>query len=114
MILKLSELIKGLTIKEIYNEKDCEITGIQYNSLKVQKDNVFIAVKGYATDGHKYIKSAVQNGACAVICQQYCPEADCMQIVVEDSRIAQAVVSANYFKNPAQIFKLIGITGTNG
>lgn len=114
MVLKLSELTNGLTIKEIYNETDCEITGIQYNSLKVQKGNVFVAIKGYATDGHKYIKSAVQNGACAIICQEYCTDVDCMQIVVEDSRIAQAVVSANYFKNPAQNFKLIGITGTNG
>jgi len=89
--LKLSELTNGLTIKEIYNETDCEITGIQYNSLKVQKGNVFVAIKGYATDGHKYIKSAVQNGACAIICQEHCTDVDCMQIVVEDSRIARAL-----------------------
>lgn len=114
IILKLRELTQGLQIKHIYNEKDCDVTGVHYNSLKIQKDNVFVAIKGYSTDGHKYIKSAVQNGACAVVCQQYCPEVDCTQIVVEDSRIAEAIISANFFKNPAKNFKLIGITGTNG
>ena len=114
IILKLSELTQGLQIKQIYNEKDHIVTGVHYNSLKIQKDNVFVAIKGYSTDGHKYIPSAVQNGACAVVCQEYCPEVDCTQIIVEDSRIAEAIISANFFKNPAKNFKLVGITGTNG
>ena len=112
--MKLSELLNNIQVKETYNFDDCEITGVHYNSAKIQKGNIFVAIKGFQTDGHKYIPSAEQNGAAAVICQQYCPDCALPQIVVEDSRIAEAQVSANYFDNPSKKFKLIGVTGTNG
>ncbi len=110
----LSDLLAGVSVIQKYNYADCSITGVHYNSTKIQNGNIFVAIKGYQTDGHKYIMSAVQNGAAAVICQDYCPECDIPQIVVENSRIAEAQVSANFFGNPAEKFKLIGITGTNG
>ena len=110
----LSDLLAGVSVIQKYNYADCSITGVHYNSAKIQKGNIFVAIKGYQTDGHKYIMSAVHNGAAAVVCQDYCPECDVPQIVVENSRIAEAQVSANFFDNPADKFKLIGITGTNG
>ncbi len=112
--MKLSKLLEGLQVKQIYNNADTEITGIQYNSQKIQKGNLFVAITGFSTDGHKYIPCAVQNGAVAIICEKYQPDISCTQIVVENSRIAEAIVSSNYFKNPAQSFKIIGVTGTNG
>lgn len=110
----LSQLLTGVKVTEKYNYTDSEITGVHYNSAKIQPGNIFVAIKGFSTDGHKYIPSAVANGAVAIICQEYSDDCPVTQIVVEDSRIAEAIVSANFFGNPAGKFKLIGITGTNG
>lgn len=113
--MKLSELIKNVKCKNIISEHlNPEITGVRYNSNKVEKGNLFVAVKGYKTDGHKYIKSAVENGAAAVICEERQDDLAVPQIIVENSRIAEAVVSAEMFSNPSKKLKLIGITGTNG
>ncbi len=112
--LKLTELIKGVSVIKIHNEQNCDITGVQYNSLKIQKGNLFVAITGFATDGHKYVASAVKNGAVAVVAEKYTPDVNCVQIIVPNSRIAEAQISANYFGNPSKKFKLIGITGTNG
>lgn len=112
--MKLSKLLEGVQYIQIYNNKECEITGIGYNSQKIEQGNLFVAITGFSTDGHKYIPSAVENGAVAVICEKHIPDVNCTQIVVENSRIAEAIVSANFFKNPAKSFRLIGITGTNG
>lgn len=110
----LSQLLTDVDIIEKYNYTDTDITGVHYNSAKIQPGNIFVAIKGFTTDGHKYIPSAIANGAVAVICQEYTPDCPVTQIVVRDSRIAEAVVSANFFGRPSEKFKLIGITGTNG
>ena len=110
----LSELLTDVNVTEKYNYTDCEIGGVHYNSAKIQPGDLFVAIRGFVTDGHKYIPSAVANGAVAVICEEYNPDCPIAQIVVDDSRVAEAIVSANYFGRPAGKFKLIGITGTNG
>ncbi len=110
----LSQLLADVNIIDKYNYSDMQITGVHYNSAKIQPGNIFIAIRGYSTDGHKYIPSAVTNGAVAVVCEEYCPDCPVAQIVVDDSRVAQALVCANFFGRPSGKFKLIGITGTNG
>lgn len=112
--MKLSHLLKGLEIKEIYNEKDVEITGIHYNSKEIMPGNLFVAIEGFVTDGHKYIPSAVENGASAILCSKYTEGIELPQIVVENPRVAEAQICAEFFGNPSSKFQLIGITGTNG
>lgn len=112
--MKLSQLIENLEIKKIYNESDVEITGVHYNSREVTEGGLFVAIKGFVTDGHKYIPSAVKAGAAAVIAQEYTEGIAVPQIIVDDSRIAEAKVCATFFGNPSHSFQLIGITGTNG
>ena len=112
--MKLSHLIKGLDVKQIYNENDVEITGIHYNSKEITKGNLFVAIEGFVSDGHNYVSSAVQNGAAAILAQKYTEGIDVPQIIVENSRVAQAQVCATFFDNPSKKFTLIGITGTNG
>ncbi len=112
--MKLTTLLSGVCVKQIYNNSDPEITGIRYNSQKIEKNNLFVAIKGFKTDGHKYAGAAVENGAVAVVCEQYIENLNVTQIIVDDSRKAEAIISANYFENPADKFRLIGITGTNG
>lgn len=91
------------------------ITGIQYDSRKVQLGNLFVAVKGFESDGHQYIKQALERGAIAVLVSDkaYCSDAY-PWILVEDSRLALAQISNAYYDHPSKKLNLIGVTGTNG
>ncbi len=109
----LSQLLKGTDA--IWNaENDVEIKGVAYNSQKVQKGWLFVAIKGFNTDGHKYIPDALANGAAAVIIEDDADTGDAVSVRVTESRKALAQVSSNWFKNPAKEMKIIGVTGTNG
>jgi len=112
--MKLDRLLKDVEIKKIYNDTNPEITGVSYNSADVKPGYVFVAIKGFKTDGHKYIGDALKRGAAAIIAEDYSEISNAVQIIVENSRIAEAMVSANFFERPSEKFKLIGITGTNG
>ena len=100
------DLIKG--------DIDLDIKNIQYDSRKVKKGDVFFAIEGYNLDGHKYIQSAINNGAVAIVCHKDIENVDATVIKAEDSRRALAISSANYYGNPSRSMKMIGITGTNG
>lgn len=112
--MKLNELLKGVEVLEIRGEGNPEINGVHYNSSKISEGGLFVAIVGYKTDGHKYIKDAVTRGASAVVCTTFDDDTDVLQIRVRDSRVAEAQISSNFFGNPSSKFKLIGITGTNG
>lgn len=112
--LKLSEIIKGIDIVEIHGNTDIEISHITNDSRAAGEGSLFAAVRGYQTDGHKYMKSAYDKGAAAIICEEANPEINCTQIVVPASRRAEAQAASNFYGNPHRKFKLIGITGTNG
>ena len=111
--MKLSELLKDIQIKEMAAPAELDMTGVSYDSRTTQKGELYVAVKGYATDGHKYIPGAVEKGAAAVLCEEK-PAADVPYILVEDSRLALAQLGCNWFGHPADEMTVIGITGTNG
>lgn len=112
--MTLGNLTKNLDILNSLSMPDTEITSIEYDSRKVTKGSLFVAVEGYQTDGHKYIESAVRNGAVAVVCQKDVEFEGAIKILVPDSRKALALLSAEYYSHPASKMKIIGITGTNG
>ncbi len=86
---------------------------MRYDSRAVQPCDLFVAIRGYATDGHnKYIAKAMEQGAAAVVCEE-APEG-VPAVVVENSRIALAEIAANRFGHPAESMVMIGVTGTNG
>lgn len=93
--------------------EDTEITGIAYNSRNVMPGNVFVCIKGYETDGHKYAQDAVNNGAAAVIAQDKI-NVDVPVWYVENSRRTIAEIACRFYGNASKKFKLIGVTGTNG
>lgn len=93
---------------------DIEVSGISYNSRATKPGDVFVAVTGFQTDGHKYIKNAVENGAVCVVCEHKPQDVHVPCIVVENSRCALAEMSCNFYGNPTKKLKLIGVTGTNG
>jgi len=112
--MKLKELLQNVDILEIRGEGNPEITGVCYNSLALTEGGLFVAIEGFVTDGHKYVKNAVEKGARAIVCTRFTDDVDVIQIKVSDSRIAEAMISSNFFGNPAASLKLIGVTGTNG
>lgn len=93
---------------------DIEISGISYNSKLTKPGDVFVAITGFQTDGHKYIKSAVENGAVCVVCEREQDDVDIPCVIVENSRKALAEMSCKFYGNPTEKFNLIGVTGTNG
>ena len=115
----LQYLIEDLNAKA-YGETNKEITGIEYNSEKINEGNIFVAIHGLNENGHSYIGSAIEKGAVAVVVQR--GESIDIQslsqkatiIEVEDSRIALAKLANVYYDRPASKLKLIGITGTKG
>lgn len=111
--MKLSQLLQGVDVVEMTASMDLEIRDLSYDSRTTQKGDLYIAVTGYATDGHKYISGAVEKGAVAVLCEKK-PEGETPYILVKDSRAALADLSANYFGHPGRDMILVGVTGTNG
>ena len=110
-----------MTLKELVKDVDCtisknpeiEIKGIAYDSRKVQEGYLFVAIKGFETDGHKYIESAIKNGAAAVLGEEDI-EGDFAYVKTADSRKALAICAAQFYGHPEQKLKIIGLTGTNG
>jgi len=118
-LTKLLNSVKTIQVSGIIERKD--ISSIVYDSRKVKKNSLFVAVKGYTTDGHKFISDAINKGAAAVILENNnaLPEeifvhSNVAKILVKDSRIALAEVSDSFFHNPSSKLNLVGITGTKG
>jgi len=111
--MKLKELIDVIETVSVNAQASMEITGICYDTRTIRKGELFVAIRGYETDGHKYIQEAVKNGAVCVICEET-PEIQTPYILVNDSRKSLALLSAKWFGYPAKKLKLIGVTGTNG
>ena len=115
----LQYLLEDLDYEEVIGNTNINIGKIEYDSKKVELNDVFVAIKGYKEDGNEYIKEAVQNGACAIIVQKdtVILDTDVSSVTVvkvENSRIALAQISSRYYDYPAKKLKMIGITGTKG
>ena len=111
--MKLKELLHGLDVLELHADEALDITGVQYDSRQVTPGDLFVAISGFQTDGHRYIPKAMENGASCVVCEKK-PEADLSYVLVPDARAALAALGANWFGHPADDMCVIGITGTNG
>ncbi len=112
--MKLEQLIQSIEALEILGSTDVEITGIAYDSRKVQPGSLFVCIKGYQSDGHLYTKSAIERGAAAILCQDEIGDVNVPVIRVKNSRKALSYLSAAWYGNPSSKMKMIGITGTNG
>lgn len=108
--MKLSEVLKGIKTYDIYEDK--EVNFITDDSRKVREGSVFVCIKGNRFDGHDVAQEMLGKGAVCVVCERDLGLPN--QIVVENTRKAISLLCANFFGNPAEKIKLIGITGTNG
>ncbi|HDN95213.1 MAG TPA: UDP-N-acetylmuramoyl-L-alanyl-D-glutamate--2,6-diaminopimelate ligase, partial [Nitrospirae bacterium] len=116
------ELLEGLNIRRTDGPLNIEIKGLAYDSRLVEKDFIFVAVKGFRVDGHDYIKDALSRGAAAIIMENAIV-ADAKQhadlnstsfVEVPESRKTLALISSAFYGHPSKSLSLIGITGTNG
>lgn len=118
--MKLREILSGITEIKAKGSVDIDIKKITSNSKEVKSDSLFIAIKGFETDGHKYIENAIENGATAIMIQEGYDYRKIMAndnitlIMVPDTRIAQAICATNFYEHPEENLKLIGVTGTKG
>lgn len=110
--MKLQAILQGLEPLEVHADLSREITGICYDSRAVKPGNLFVAICGYDTDGHKYIPMALEKGAACVLCEKAPAEGE--YVLLSDSRRGLALAGANWYGNPAGEMTMIGITGTNG
>lgn len=118
--MELKKILQGIEGIKAKGSLDIDIKDITNDSRKVKKGTMFIAIKGFETDGHKFIKDVIKEKPSAIMVQE---GADLKDLVgakditimqVPDTRKALATISANFYDNPAEKLKLIGVTGTKG
>ncbi len=111
--MKLREILENLDIISADVDMDVEISGVCCDSRKIENGFLFVAIRGFETDGNKYIAKAVENGAAVIITdnKKYFAK---NRILVRDARVALAITSKNLRGDPTRDMKMIGITGTNG
>ena len=115
-MMKIEEILAGIDVVSVTGTKNRVISGIEFDSRNVNKDSLFVAVKGYKSDGHDFINAAIESGAAAIICE-ILPEnqgKDICWIKTGDSAKALGLAASNFFGNPSSSLKLVGVTGTNG
>ncbi len=113
---KLRDILYGVSIQELVGTTDCLVPAIHFDSREVTKNACFIALKGSAMDGHKYISPAIKDGARIIICETLPQELveEVNYVVVSNAHYALAIMAHNFFNQPSKKLKLVGITGTNG
>ena len=111
--MKLKEIIKNLVVLDSNADMEMEIGGISYDSRKTQSGDLFVAIRGFESDGHRFIPKAVEKGAAAVLCES-ATEDGTPYVRVADCRLGLALASREFFGNPASEMTMIGITGTSG
>ena len=114
--MKLNELLKHVEILNILGDTEVEITGVNIDSRKIREGHLFIAIPGTQTDGHKFIPKAIEQGAVAVLCENLPDnqEQGVTYITVKSTEDNVGKVATQFFGDPSNKLKLVGVTGTNG
>ena len=112
----LSDILYKVRLEEVVGVTHVAISSITFDSRKVKKDSLFIATKGTLQDGHAYIAKAIEQGAIAILCEQMpANKVDAITYVkVADSSYSMGIMACNFYDNPSEKLKLVGVTGTNG
>ncbi|MEW6469793.1 MAG: UDP-N-acetylmuramoyl-L-alanyl-D-glutamate--2,6-diaminopimelate ligase [Bacteroidota bacterium] len=112
----LKDILYKANLLDVAGTTNVAITSITCDSRRVEKDALFVAVRGTQADGHQYIQSAIDAGAIAIVCEDV-PETRLDRITyvrVKDASFALGIIASNFYDNPSGKIKLVGVTGTNG
>ncbi len=116
MMKRLQDIIFDVPYLELLGSEDVQVSSICFDSRKVAKSSLYLAQKGTQVDGHIFIEKAIESGASVVVCEDLPTEIkdNITYIKVADSSETLGLLASNYYDNPSEDLKLIGITGTNG
>ncbi len=112
----LKDILFGVSLRALTGNRDQEVSGIAFDSRKVESGFLFVAIKGITVDGHDYIEKAIALGARVIVCQNL-PEIEQDDITIvqtDNSAEALGIIASNFYGRPSEKLKLVGITGTNG
>jgi UDP-N-acetylmuramoyl-L-alanyl-D-glutamate--2,6-diaminopimelate ligase len=114
--MKLEKLVQNINCLEVFGTLNREVSGIEFDSRKVENDSVFVAQRGVHVDGHKFISSAVEKGAGAIVCEEIPSEKNdgVTYLKIENSNAVLGQLASAFYHSPSQQMKVIGVTGTNG
>ncbi|MFL6583119.1 MAG: UDP-N-acetylmuramoyl-L-alanyl-D-glutamate--2,6-diaminopimelate ligase [Chthoniobacterales bacterium] len=112
--MSLKKLLAAVQPRKITGPLDRAVESIAYDSRRVQRNSMFVALRGEKVDGHNFVGPALEKGASVIVVEreEVCPRATC--IIVENTRTALADLAVAFYENPARKLKLAGVTGTNG
>jgi UDP-N-acetylmuramoyl-L-alanyl-D-glutamate--2,6-diaminopimelate ligase len=115
-LIQLKDILYKVTINKVIGNTSVVIQDIEFDSRNIKLNDLFVAIKGTLSDGHDFIKKATNLGALVVICEVIPEEIvnEITYIQVDDTQKALSVLAANYYGNPSEDLRLIGVTGTNG
>ncbi|KEO75101.1 UDP-N-acetylmuramoyl-L-alanyl-D-glutamate--2,6-diaminopimelate ligase [Anditalea andensis] len=113
---ELKDILYKVSLTATIGDMEVEVNDVVFDSRKVSKGCVFIAVKGTQVDGHDYIEQAVEGGAVAIVCETMPKKVSDKVTYVQVSNPAKAlgILASNFFDNPSEYIKIVAVTGTNG
>jgi UDP-N-acetylmuramoyl-L-alanyl-D-glutamate--2,6-diaminopimelate ligase len=113
---KLTYIIENLAVENIIGTTDMVVNELCFDSRKVESGSCFFAISGTTVDGHSFMDSVVEKGVVAVVCEVLPKNLSekVTYIQVKNSGYALGICAANFYGNPSEKLKLVGITGTNG
>src|SRR4051794_3740 len=112
--MQLKILLAAIPVREIIGPVDRAVESIAYDSRRVQRDGLFVALRGEKSDGHDFVEQAIEKGATVIVTERAEKTSRATCVVVENTRIAMADLAARFYNHPARKLKLAGVTGTNG
>ena len=112
--MQLKTLLGSIPVREIIGPADRAVESIAYDSRRVQRDGLFVALRGEKSDGHDFIDQAIEKGATVILAERADKNSRATCVVVENTRTAMADLAARFYNFPARKLKLAGVTGTNG
>lgn len=112
----LKDILYRVPIDAVTGDTSVSVNAICFDSREVSLNDVFVAIRGTEADGHEYITGAIQKGAVAIICEEMPSDIvnEVTYVQVSDTHAALAIMAANYYDNPSENLRMVGITGTNG
>ncbi len=112
----LKDILYKVNLTSVSGDMNREITNVCFDSRQVVEGSLFVAVKGTQVDGHKFIEQAIEKGAIAIVCEELpvLPNVEVTYAEVQSSSAALGQIASNFYDNPSEKLKLVGVTGTNG
>ncbi len=115
-MIALKDILYKVTLNAVVGSTSINVYAVNFDSRKIEKDHLFVAIRGLVADGHDYIETAIKKGATSVVCESLPKKLDdnVTYVEVDNSNKALAIIASNFYENPSKNIRLVGVTGTNG